>query len=153
MRARKTVLGLVALGTHEPGPEIKWFFGTPSARQTKRGVRWVLRTTKRLKKLGLPQEQQAGVDEGGKLQSGKTELVESFYKAVRSGYADREVYLLKVLPGSGIERLLRGPLKAEDKPKRLELRFTLNLQENLSASSSSREGAAHTPFSPLKGSQ
>ena len=129
MRARKSVLGLVAFGTREPGG-IKWYFGTPSARQTKRGVRWALRTAKRLVKLGFPEEQPVGVDEGMRLQSGKAELVESFYRAARSGYADREVYLLKVLPGSGIERLLRGPLKAEGKPKRLELPLYVKLGGN-----------------------
>jgi len=128
MRARKSVLGLVALGTREPGRrEIKWYFGTPSARQTKRGVRWTLRTAKRLAKLGFPEEQPVGVDEGGKLQGEtKEELIKSFYRAAKS----REAYLLKVLPGSGIERLLRGPLKAEDKPKRLELPLYVKLGGN-----------------------
>jgi hypothetical protein len=125
MRARKTVLGLVVLGTHEPGHEIKWFFGTPSARQTKRGIRWTLRTAKRLIKLGFPEEQPVGVDEGLRLQGVKAELIKSFYRATENGFAD--AYLLKVLPGSGIERLLRGPLKAEDKPKRLELPLYVKL--------------------------
>jgi hypothetical protein len=117
---------MMALGTREPGRrEIKWYFGTPSARQTKRGIRWTLRMAKRLVKLGFPEEQPVGVDDGVRLQGEKAELIKSFYRATKNGFAD--AYLLKVLPGSGIERLLRGPLKAEDKPKRLELPLYVKL--------------------------
>jgi len=122
MRVRKSVLGLVALGI---GSEMTWLFGTPSARQTKRGVRWVLRTPKRLHRLGFPEEQEVGVDEGGKLEDG----VESFHRAVRN----REAFLLKVLPGSGIERLLRGSLRAREEPRRLALPLYVKLNGRLEA--------------------
>jgi hypothetical protein len=133
MRVRKSVFGLVTLGTREPGKhEIKWIFGTPSARQTKRGVRWTLRTTKRLQKIGLPEEQEVGVAEG-RLEGGKSELTSNFLKAVREGFAGREAYLLKILPGSEIERLLRDSLRAEDKPKRLALPLYVKLNGRLEA--------------------
>jgi ribosomal protein S24E len=138
MRVRKSVLGLAALGIRESEPkqepkqEFKWLFGVPSARQTKRGVRWTLRTPKRLQKIGLPEEREVGVAEG-RLEGGKSELTSSFLKAVREGFAGREAYLLKILPGSEIERLLRGSLRAGDKPKRVELPLYVKFNARLEA--------------------
>ncbi|MGB9672243.1 MAG: hypothetical protein ACPLZY_03760 [Candidatus Norongarragalinales archaeon] len=144
MRARKSVLGLVALGLRESEPksvpkqEFRWFFGVPSARQTKRGIRWTLRTPKRLQKLGLPSEVEVGVVEG-RLNDLRTkgELVSSFLKAVRSADFAR-AHLLKVLPGSELHRLMRGPLKAEEKPKRLALPLYVKLNGKFADGSGER---------------
>lgn len=154
MRVRKSVLGLAALGIRESEPkqEFKWLFGVPSARQTKRGIRWTLRTPKRLQRLGLPAEVEVGVVEGT-LEDLKTkgELASNFLKAVRSSY--RDVYLLKVLPDSEIERLIRGPLKAEEKPKRLALPLYVKLNGRLEPFDLVVESAECMLFSEAKKSR
>jgi len=131
------------------GAELSWVFGVPSARKTKRGIRWTIRTPKRLQKLGLPVEVEVGVGEGN-IEGLKdpSDLASSFGKAVSNlssgGY---EVYLLKVLPESEIMRLIRGSLKPEKPPRRRILPLYVKLDGRLEGVELVRSGRrVHAAF-------
>ena|GEM_PF-3876216 len=111
-RLRRKALGVVALGYREKkyGAAFTWVFGTPSARPVKDGVKWVLRTPKRLIEAGLPWEFNVGVDAEADVKALNADLTASFSRALKD-FATRskacEVKCLKVLPGSEIMRLIR----------------------------------------------
>jgi len=119
-RLRKKAYGLIAIGvrSRKYRAKFEWVIGTPTVRAIKGGLKWAIRTSKRLVDKGFKHELDLAVVEGAYdlKNMTKEELNECFLRAVHKFMRMKheegfEVEWFKVLLYSKLALILRGKLK------------------------------------------